>query len=77
MPVIQETCQLSSYLEEVKHEIAIHDLRRILSTQKLKILICNCTVILKKWYYVSIIIAKISNLTKQEKIEFTDHSHDI
>lgn len=77
MPVIQETCQLSSYLEEVKHEIAIHHLHRILCTQKVKNLICNCTVILKKRYYVAIIIAKISNLTKQEKIEFIDHSHDI
>ena len=77
MPVIQETCQLSSYLEEVKHEIGIHHLHRILCTQKVKNLICNCTAILKKRYYVAIIIAKISNLTKQEKIEFTDHSHDI
>lgn len=48
MPVIQETCQLSSYLEEVKHEIGIHHLHRILCSQKVKNLICNCTVILKR-----------------------------
>lgn len=40
-------CQLSSYLEEFKHEIAKADqLRRILCAQKVKILIWNGTVIL-------------------------------